>query len=218
MDNFSDIKYVCIDDFALKKRQRYGTVMVDLETHKIVDMIESREMSDVSHWLSNYPNICVVSRDGSLTYASAINESHPEAMQVSDRFHIIKNLTERATLALQKLFQGRIQIPMTSGTYSIRYEAFIGSAIDRIKLVKRLSSEGRTQSEIHQITELRHKIVKQYINMSECDYPEEKQTVREREHNEAVRKLTERSNKVKLLQEEGLGIFLFAEVGCDFIK
>ena len=49
MDNFADIKYVCIDDFALKKRQRYGTVMVNLETHKIVDMIESREMSDVSH-------------------------------------------------------------------------------------------------------------------------------------------------------------------------
>ena len=65
---------VCIDDFALKKRQRYGTEMVDLETHKIVDMIESREMSDVSHWLSECPNMRVVSRDGSLTYAAAIAE------------------------------------------------------------------------------------------------------------------------------------------------
>jgi transposase len=51
---------VCIDDFALKKRQRYGTVMFDLETHKLVDMIESREMADVVAWLKEYPGIRVV--------------------------------------------------------------------------------------------------------------------------------------------------------------
>ena len=56
---------VCIDDFALKKRQRYGTVMVDIVTHKIVDMIESRERDDVRRWLLEHPNIRVVSRDGS---------------------------------------------------------------------------------------------------------------------------------------------------------
>ena len=77
---------VCIDDFALKKRQRYGTVMINVETRKIVDMIESRETEDVSKWLSKYPNIMVVSRDGSQQYATAITEAHPGAMQVSDLF------------------------------------------------------------------------------------------------------------------------------------
>jgi transposase len=81
---------VCIDDFALKKRQRYGTVMVDYETHKIIDMIESREGQDVELWLKQYPNLKVVSRDGSTTYASAITAAHPKAMQVSDRFHLVK--------------------------------------------------------------------------------------------------------------------------------
>ena len=83
----SGVISVCIDDFALKKRQRYGTVMVDLETRKIVDMIESREMGDVCRWLAEYPNIQVVSRDGSGTYAAAIAEAHPGATQISDRFH-----------------------------------------------------------------------------------------------------------------------------------
>lgn len=107
---------VCIDDFALKKRQRYGTVMVDLETRKIVDMIESREMEDVTRWLSEYPNLRVVSRDGSRTYAAAIATAHPGAKQVSDRFHLVKNLTDYARLALQKVFQGRVAIPITSQT------------------------------------------------------------------------------------------------------
>ena len=92
---------VCIDNFALKKRQKYGTVMVDLETRKIVNMIESREKEGVNRWLLEYPNISVVSRDGSLTYAAAITTTHPQSMQVSDRFHLITNLCVRAINALQ---------------------------------------------------------------------------------------------------------------------
>lgn len=52
-----NVTAVCIDDFALKKRYSYGTVMVDLETHKIIDMIPSRDSDDVSRWLKTFPNI-----------------------------------------------------------------------------------------------------------------------------------------------------------------
>lgn len=147
MDN-SGVISVCIDDFALKKRQRYGTVMINVDTHKIVDMIESRETSDVIRWLSEYPNLRVVSRDGSQQYAAAITEAHPRAMQVSDRFHLLKNLNDRATLAFQKMFQGRITIPITSGTRNIRYEILVGTIAARIRLVKKLRTEGRSKSEI----------------------------------------------------------------------
>ena len=54
--------------------------MVNVETRKIVDMIESRETVDVSKWLAEFPNIRVVSRDGSQQYAAAITEAHPGAM------------------------------------------------------------------------------------------------------------------------------------------
>ena len=121
VDN-SKIFSVCIDDFALKKRQRYGTVMINAETLKIVDMIESRETVDVSKWLAEFPNIRVVSRDGSQQYAAAITEAHPGAMQVSDRFHIIKNLCDRANDVFQKLFTGRLAVPVTTGTQDIADE------------------------------------------------------------------------------------------------
>lgn len=45
-------KKVCVDDFALRKRFTYGTVMVNLESHRIIDMIPSRETAEVSKWLA----------------------------------------------------------------------------------------------------------------------------------------------------------------------
>ena len=205
MDNLKIIS-VCVDDFALKKRQRYGTVMVDIETHKIVDMIDSREMGDVSRWLSKYPNIRIVSRDGSLTYAAAITEAHPDAMQVSDRFHLFKNLNDRATDALQKIFQGRISIPITPGTRDIRYEILVGTKAERVKLVKKLRKEGRTKGEIQLLTGLSARMVKSYMDMEASALPEERQTVRSLEHVNAVEKLKERANRVKVLNESGLSI------------
>ena len=202
---------VGIDDFALKKRQRYGTVMVDLETHRIVDMIESREQAEVSRWLSEYPNLRIVSRDGSLTYAAAITEAHPGAMQVSDRFHIFKNLSERAALVFQKMFQGRIAISITSGTQAIRYEVLVSTKAERIQLVKRLRKEGRSKSEIALLTGLSAQMVKNYADIRECNISEATQTVRGRGHEDAVNKLLERSRRVKELRESGLSIIEIAQ-------
>jgi len=200
------IKTVCIDDFALKKRQRYGTVMVDIETRKIVDMIESREIEDVSCWLAEYPNLRIVSRDGAQQYAAAITKAHPYAIQVSDRFHLLKNLNDRTTDVFQKLFQGRIAIPITSDTQNLRYEILIGTTEDRVRLVKKLRYEGRSQGEISLLTGLSAQMVKKYIGMQECAIPKDKQTVRGLGHDAAVRKLLERANQVNELHGAGLSI------------
>lgn len=87
---------VCIDDFALKKRHKYGTIMIDIMAHKIIDIIESRDLNDVIVWLSSFPNLQIFSRDGSPTYRNAITSTHPTNLQVNDRFHIFKNLTDYA--------------------------------------------------------------------------------------------------------------------------
>ena len=104
------IERICIDDFALKRRHRYGTVMIDIDTKCIVDLLESREPDDVAKWLAEYPNIQVVSRDGSQQYAAAIRKAHPSAVQVSDRFHLIKNLTDYAKQHITKIVTSNIRI------------------------------------------------------------------------------------------------------------
>lgn len=87
----STVKIVCVDDFAFRKRYSYGSVMVDLDTHRIIDIIDSRETTAVAEWLKTYPNLSVISRDGAQAYASASSNSHPEALQISDRFHLLKS-------------------------------------------------------------------------------------------------------------------------------
>lgn len=81
----SSVKMVCVDDFALRKRFSYGTVMINLENHRIVDMIPSRDTNVVCNWLKTFHNIEVISRDGAITYASAATNSHPDVIQISDR-------------------------------------------------------------------------------------------------------------------------------------
>ncbi len=88
--------------------------MVDIETHAIVDMIESREYNDVVTWLREYPNIKLFSRDGSITYNNAIKTSHPDSIQVSDRFHILKNLTSYCKDYLSKYLKNRIPIKLSN--------------------------------------------------------------------------------------------------------
>lgn len=115
----SQITKVCVDDFAFRKRYTYGSVMVDLESHRIVDIIDSRETLKVEEWLTTYPNLKVISRDGAQTYSSAAHNSHPDAIQVSDRFHLLKNLSEATEKYMRGLFSSRLEIPETAGWTSV---------------------------------------------------------------------------------------------------
>ncbi len=81
-----------LDDWAWKRRLRYGTLICDLERGLPIDLLASRDVSTVSAWLEKHPTIHTISRDGSSEYASAIKKGAPQAREVSDRWHLVKNL------------------------------------------------------------------------------------------------------------------------------
>lgn len=87
--------------------------MVDIFKHQIIDMIDSRDYEEVCRWLKTYPNLHVISRDGSVTYNNAIADAHPEALQISDRFHLLRNLTTYGTEYLKKKLKPLILIQTT---------------------------------------------------------------------------------------------------------
>jgi transposase len=88
-----------VDDFAFRRGQRYGTILVDLERQRVIDPLPDREAETLSAWLKAHPGVEVVSRDRSPTYAFGINEGAPGAVQVADRFHLLMNVRE----ALEKV-------------------------------------------------------------------------------------------------------------------
>lgn len=83
-----------IDDWAKRRGHTYGTILVDLETRQPVDLLDSREVTDVTVWLQQHPGIEIVSRDRGQDYAKAASLGAPEAQQVADRWHLLKNLRE----------------------------------------------------------------------------------------------------------------------------
>jgi transposase len=108
--NKASIKRICIDDFAFKRGRRYGTIMIDIDSKCVIDLLESRETDDVAKWLMEYPNIQLVVRDGSAQYAAAIKQAHPNAIQVNDRFHILKNLTDYSKKSIKKVISQLFRI------------------------------------------------------------------------------------------------------------
>jgi transposase len=83
-----------VDEWAWRRGQRYGTILVNLEDHRVLDVLPERSAAAVAAWLAQYPTITVVCRDRSALYAEGIRQGAPQAVQVVDRFHLVKNLRE----------------------------------------------------------------------------------------------------------------------------
>jgi transposase len=87
-------KIIGVDDWAFKKRLKYGTIIVDLEKNEVIDLLPDREAKTLTDWLKKHLSVETVSRDRSSTYTSAITEADDKIVQIADRWHILKNLTE----------------------------------------------------------------------------------------------------------------------------
>lgn len=90
----SSVRILGIDDFAIKRGDSYGTILVNLETSKPLDLLADRTADAVFPWLENHQEIEVVSRDRASAYADAVKRALPHAIQVADRYHLVQNLRE----------------------------------------------------------------------------------------------------------------------------
>jgi transposase len=100
LDPVKSVIHLGIDDFALRRGRNYGTVLVDLQRHQVIDLLPDRKAETAKVWIQKHQEIKVVSRDRAGDYATAARQGAPQAIEAADRFHLVKNLAEAVEKAL----------------------------------------------------------------------------------------------------------------------
>lgn len=93
------IRVLGVDDFALRRGKKYGTILVDYERRSTVDLLPDREAETLAQWLKAHPGVELVTHDPARAYAERISAEAPEAVRIAERWRLIRNLSE----AMEKL-------------------------------------------------------------------------------------------------------------------
>lgn len=104
------VRSLGVDDWAWCKGQEYGTILVDLERHCVVDLLPERSTESLAAWLTQHPTVNSISRDRAGSYAEGAQLGAPNAQQIADRFHLILNLSAAIERALDERSR-QLQMP-----------------------------------------------------------------------------------------------------------
>src|SRR6266487_4300231 len=174
------VRVLGIDDFAIRRGDSYGTILVNLETGKPLDLLPDRTAEAVLPWLERHQEIEVVSRDRASAYADAVKRALPHATQVADHYHLVQNLREHLQRFLdrKRTWLPAIEdIPLKAG--STRGQGLGGSLNDQSGTVtSNGSKEERTdQSEAQVEPEPLPALVDQEIELASLTYAERKKKI-----------------------------------------
>ncbi len=174
------IRHLGIDDWAYRKGHTYGTILVDRETGKAVDLIRSRDKEDIVKWLKSHPNIESVTRDRAECYSRSISLALPNAVQIADRFHLAVNYSDYVVRIIQKLIPELKRIKQEEKTSKNKISdpgiqriidlTFGGTSVlkeqkkDLILKAKELYEEGHSKCMVAKILNLNFRTVSKYID------------------------------------------------------
>jgi transposase len=179
-------RVVGVDDWAWRKGQRYGTILVDLESHAPIDLLPDRSADSLAIWLQLHPGAEVISRDRGGIYADGASRGAPQAVQVADRFHLLCNLTsavervlEQHRTTLAKAIVPVMAEPSPPSADSVRKaksshaqhrEDRHQCRVDRYNEVVRLHRQGMSQQGISRTLKIQRKTVRRFLRAGQ--YPE----------------------------------------------
>src|SRR5207245_1503326 len=157
-------RVIGLDDWAWKRRMRYGTLICDLERGLPIDVLPDRTVETVSAWLEKHPTIHTISRDGSSEYASAIKKGAPQAREVSDRWHLVKNLAGCVSVLLASCLTQlrRAEVGTAAGVEQVEQPSGELPSYQRTRAERRAQQARQTerQARYEQITALQNQGMK----------------------------------------------------------
>ena len=185
---------VGVDDFALLRGRRYGTIIVDLDSHRPIELLPDRSAQTLAAWLGEYPSLQVISRDRSTEYERGIEEGAPEAVEVLDRWHLIKNLREAVERVLERNHGALSTVRLPSATENepstcehtpqprAAKERAAGEAARRKRLrsykkVKKLHEQGMNMLSICRALGMSREAVRRYVHAD--SFPERRRPPRQ---------------------------------------
>ena len=132
-------KVLSVDDFAFRRGTRYGTLLVDLERRTLVDVLPNRSADTFAKWLVEHPGVEIVSRDRGGEYAEAARRAAPHAVQVADRFHLLKNLRD----VVLRVFKQHTEVLDLVPTPALRFQRLTNLPLDRRASKERMREQAR---------------------------------------------------------------------------
>jgi transposase len=165
-------RVLSIDDFAFRRGRTYGSILVDLECHRAVDLLPDRSGSGFAAWLASHPGVEFISRDRSGEYADGARLGAPQARQVADRFHLLRNLRDVVLRVLKRHAQlvERVVSPETAAQPLTRFRLDREGTRERTRVemraryaaIQQLTQEGMSISAIARALKLHRHTVQKY--------------------------------------------------------
>jgi transposase len=156
---FATPRVLGVDDWAMRKGHTYGTILVDLEKHCAIDLLEDRSAATLAAWLQEHPGIEVIARDRSTEYAKGASEGAPNAQQVADRWHLLLNVRQMVERLLNRIHSRLRRLPTSPSSTK--------EGAGNISPTKRQGAFRRTKAEEERSRESRQRCLQRYQQVKE---------------------------------------------------